>query len=66
MVATRDICHVGKKTGNFRVEKLRAILVYYEADFNQNNKKIGRDMMYTAEYLKVIAQEQFGSRANLS
>jgi hypothetical protein len=54
-----------KQTGNFRVDKLRAISLY-EADFNQNNKKIGRDMMYTAEDLKVIAQEQFGSRANLS
>ena len=55
-----------KKTGNFRVDKLRAILLY-KADFNQNNKKLGREMMYTAEDLKVIAKEQFGSRsANLA
>jgi hypothetical protein len=54
-----------KKAGNLRVDKLRAILLY-EADFNQKNKKIGKDMMYTAEDLKVIAQEKFRSRANLS
>ena len=35
-----------KKKGNFNVDKLRAILLY-EADFNQNNKYIGREMMYT-------------------
>jgi hypothetical protein len=50
-----------KKTGTFRVDNFRAILLY-KADFNQNNKKFGREMMYTAEDLKVIAQEQFGSR----
>jgi hypothetical protein len=44
-----------KQTGNFWVDKLRAILLY-EADFNQNNKKLGRDMMYTAEDLRAIAQ----------
>jgi hypothetical protein len=37
-----------KKKGNFRVDKLRAILLY-EANFNRNNKKLGRDVMYTAE-----------------
>jgi hypothetical protein len=52
-----------KQTRNFRVDKLRAILLY-EADLNQNNKKLGRDMMYTAEDLKAIAQEQFGSRTD--
>ena len=50
-----------KQEGNYRVNKLRAILLY-EADFNQNNKKIGREMMYTAEDLQAIAQEQAGSR----
>jgi Na+/H+-translocating membrane pyrophosphatase len=29
-----------------------------------NNKKLGRDMMYFAEYCKVLAPEQFGSRKN--
>ena len=54
-----------KQAMNFRVDKLRAILLY-EADFNQNNKKIGREMMYTAEDLQAIAPEQFGSRSGLT
>ena len=54
-----------KQKGNFRVDKLRAILLY-EADFNQNNKKIGREMMFKAEDLKAIAKEQFGSRSRLT
>ena len=54
-----------KKKGIRRVDKLRAILLY-EADFNQNNKMIGRNMMYTAEDLNLIAKEQYGSRKSLS
>jgi hypothetical protein len=54
-----------KQKGNNNVAKLRAILLY-EADFNQNNKKLGREMMYTAEDIKAIAMEQYGSRAKLS
>lgn len=54
-----------KSKGNFRVDKLRAILLF-EADFNHNNKKIGREMMYTAESLAAIAPEQYGSRKKLS
>lgn len=54
-----------KQRGNSRVDKLWAILLY-EADFNQNNKKLGREMMFTAEDLNVIAKEQFGSRAGLT
>jgi hypothetical protein len=46
-----------KKVGNIRADTLRAILLY-EADCNHNNKKLGRDTMYTAEMLKVIAKEQ--------
>ncbi len=54
---------IEKKKGNFRVDKLRAILLF-EAAFNQNNKKLGRDMMYNAEQLNQIAKEQYGSRKN--
>ena len=53
-----------KHKGNFRVDKLRAILLY-EADFNQNNKKLGREMMYLAKDLRAIAKEQYGSRSRL-
>ena len=52
---------IEKQKGNFRVEKLRTILLY-EADFNLNNKYIGRDMMEKAEKGKVLAKEQYGSR----
>jgi hypothetical protein len=51
-----------KKKGVYNIDKLRAILLY-EADFNQNNKKLGRDMMALAD---AIAPEQFGSRKFLS
>jgi hypothetical protein len=54
-----------KQEGNFLVEKLRAILLY-EADFNQNNKRLGRQAMYLAEKYKTIAVEQFGSRKNMA
>ena len=54
-----------KQKGNYRVDKLRAILLY-EADFNQNNKKLGREMMFKAEDLRAIAKEQFGSRSRLT
>ena len=52
---------IEKSKGNFRVDKLRTILLY-EADFNLNNKYIGRDMMFKAEKAKILAKEQYGSR----
>jgi predicted alpha/beta superfamily hydrolase len=50
-----------KKKDNVRVDTLRAILLY-EAALSANNKTLGREMMYYAEQLKVIAKEQYGSR----
>ena len=41
------------------------MILLFEPDFNQHNKKIGRDMMYTAEELQLLADEQFGSRKGL-
>jgi len=58
-------CMLEKKKGNFRVDKLRAILLY-EAEFNQVNKILGRDCMFFAEDLKAVAQEQYGSRRQQS
>jgi hypothetical protein len=52
-----------RKKGNFRVDKLHPILLY-EANFNQSNKKLGRDMMYIAEQLQVVAKELYWSRKN--
>jgi len=50
-----------KTPGNFNVEKLRIILLF-EADFNANNKWLGRVAMYMAESLDLLADEQYGSR----
>ena len=52
---------IEKKKGVFKVDKLRTILLY-EADFNMNNKYVGRDMMYKAEAAQLLAKEQYGSR----
>jgi hypothetical protein len=54
-----------KKKGVYNIDKLRAILLY-EADFNQNNKKLGRQMLAMAERFDALAPEQFGSRKFLS
>ena len=50
-----------KKQNAIAADQLRTILLL-EADFNHLNKKLGRDLMYQAEQLKMIAPEQFGSR----
>jgi hypothetical protein len=62
MVEKGTRCNVGKKAGS---PSLRAILLY-EADFNQNNKRLGREMLYRAEQYKAVATEQYGSRKILS
>ena len=50
-----------KKPGVTKVSKLRTILLY-EADFNHNNKLMGRAMMRYAEQNQLLAPEQYGSR----
>jgi hypothetical protein len=54
-----------KQPNNYNVEKLRVILLF-EADFDFNNKRIGREMMFHAEQNHWIAPKQYGSRASLS
>jgi len=39
---------IEKTTGDFNVEKL-CIILLFEADFNANNKWIGRAVMYQAK-----------------
>jgi len=51
---------IEKTTGDFNVEKLRIILLF-KADFNANNKWIGRALMYQAEQNNLLAEEQYGS-----
>ena len=50
-----------KKAGVFDVEKMRTICLM-NAEFNMNNKQLGRDMMANAEKHGAIAREQYGSR----
>jgi len=50
-----------KQVGNINVEKLR-IIVLFEADFNTNNKWIGRAVMYKAKQLKALVPEQYSSQ----
>jgi hypothetical protein len=54
-----------KQRDNFHVKKLRAILLF-EADFNFNNKRLGRQLMWHAENHNWIAPEQYGSRKGFS
>jgi hypothetical protein len=56
---------IEKKPGSRRLDSLRAILLY-EADFNQNNKRLGREMLFQAELHDAVAVEQYGSRKNMS
>jgi len=51
-----------KTPGNFNVEKLRILL--FEADFNDNNKWIGRVVMFNAKTMDLLADEQYGSHRN--
>ena len=54
-----------KAEGVYSVEKMRTIKLM-AAQFNENNKKLGRDMMVHAEQANMIAPEQGGSRKNFS
>jgi len=50
-----------KQARNFNFEKLRIILLF-EGDFNQNNKWLGRAVMFNTELKQQMAPEQYGSR----
>jgi len=50
-----------KMAGNCWVEKLRIIMLF-EADFNNNNKWLGKAVMAQAESNQALAEEQYGSR----
>ena len=47
-----------KKEGYFIVEKLRTI-VLFESDFNQENKRLGREAMNLALDKNLISEEQY-------
>jgi hypothetical protein len=52
-----------KKAGVYDIEKMRTITLMH-AEFNMNNKQLGRDVMRNAEAARTIAPEQYGSRKN--
>ena len=52
-----------EKAGVYDVELMRTTQLM-QAEFNMNNKKLGRDVMAFAEQHAVLAPEQFGSRKN--
>jgi len=47
--------------GNFKIKKLR-IIILFKADFNSNNKWIGRAVMRNTEVLNLLAEEQYRSQ----
>jgi len=53
-------CDVGETSWNFNIEKLQIILLF-KGDFNQNNKWLGRVVMFHAEEKQQMAKEQYGS-----
>jgi hypothetical protein len=50
-----------KKAEVYDVELMQTIQLMH-AEFNMNNKKLGRDVMSFAELCKVLSAERFGSR----
>ncbi len=50
-----------KQAGNFNVEKL-CIILLFEGNFNQNNKWLGRVVMFNAKSHHQMTKEQYGSQ----
>jgi hypothetical protein len=54
-----------KKAGVYDIEKMRTIILL-NAEFNINNKLLGRRMMANGEKFKVLPREQYGGRKGMS
>ncbi len=52
-----------KRKQDYRAEKLRTILLL-EADFNMNNKVMGRDMMRHGKSANTLAKDNYGGQTN--
>ena len=57
-------CQLLKRSKDMRVEKMRTILCL-EADCNMNNKKFGRELMWTAEANGTLTRDNYGGRKGL-
>ena len=53
-----------KRSKDYRAHHLRTILLL-EADFNMNNKKLGREAMWNAERVGILALDNYGGRRGL-
>jgi len=53
-----------KRSQEYRANKLRTILLL-EADFNMNNKKLGKEAMEIGERLHLLTQDNYGGRKKL-
>jgi len=51
----------GRMAGNDNMEKLHIIMLF-KANFNNNNKWLGHQVMKMAEAHRLLAPEQYGSR----
>ena len=56
-----DVQLLLKRKRDYRAEKLRAILLL-EADFNQNNKILGSDVMRLGERNNILTRDNYGGR----
>jgi len=68
MLVNRIKCHISmleKLKGNLNVEKLQMILLF-ESNFNNNNKWLGRAVMFNTEAHNQMVPEQYGSRKEKS
>ena len=52
---------IEKKPGQFDVTQLRTVLLL-KAEYNQGNKRLGRELMKNAKKFGLLAPEQYGSR----
>ena len=54
-------CQILKKENVDLLEKMRTIMMF-NSEFNNNNKWMGRAMLYNVEKHNIMAPEQYGSR----
>ena len=52
---------IPKSTASPRIDKLRTILLL-DSEFKQNNKILGRSLMFQAEQFPQMPAEQYGSQ----
>jgi len=64
MLETCLECDVRKSHGELLSQNVAYIIMLFEADFNNNNKWLGRAIMQNTKQLEEIAPEQYGSQSH--